>query len=55
MSAYINRTERSQINDRMLHLKLLGEARASKTQNKQGRNNENKANINEIEAKKSTI
>jgi hypothetical protein len=42
-SAYIKRTERSQINDLMLHLKLLDKKRTSKSQNKQKeRNNKNK-------------
>jgi hypothetical protein len=43
MSAYIKRTERSQINDLMLHLKLLQKTRTSESQNKQKeRNNKNK-------------
>jgi hypothetical protein len=46
MSAYIKKTERSQINDLMLHLKLLEKQEQktpSKTQNKQKeRNNKNK-------------
>jgi hypothetical protein len=43
MSTYIKRTERSQISDLMLHLKLLDKTRTSKTQNKQKeRNNKNK-------------
>jgi hypothetical protein len=33
MSAYIKRTEKSQINDLMLHHKLLEKTRTSKTQN----------------------
>jgi uncharacterized alpha-E superfamily protein len=37
MSAYIKRSERSQINDLKVHLKLL-ETRRSKSQNKQERN-----------------
>jgi hypothetical protein len=42
MSAYIKRTERSQINDLMLHLKLR-KTRMNKSQNKQKeRNNKNK-------------
>jgi hypothetical protein len=42
MSAYIKRTERSQINDLMLHLKLLEKIRISQTPNKQkDRNNKN--------------
>jgi hypothetical protein len=43
MNAYIRRTERSQINDLMLHLKLLKKTRTSKSQNKQKeRNNKHK-------------
>jgi hypothetical protein len=43
MSAYIKRSERSQINDLMLHLKLLEKTRASKSQSKQKeRNNKNR-------------
>jgi hypothetical protein len=34
MSVYIKRTERCQINDLMLHLKLLEKTRTNKTQNK---------------------
>jgi hypothetical protein len=34
MSAYIKKTERSQINDLMIHLKLLEKTRTSKSQNK---------------------
>jgi hypothetical protein len=42
VSAYIKRTERSQVNDLMLHLKLL-EKQEQATQNKQmERNNKNK-------------
>jgi hypothetical protein len=42
MSGYIKRTERSQINDLMLHLKLLEKTRTSKPQIKQKeRNNKN--------------
>jgi hypothetical protein len=48
MSAYIKRTERSQINDLMPHLKLLEKPRKSKSQNKEKERN-NK--INEIETK----
>jgi hypothetical protein len=43
MSGHIKRIERSQINDLMLHLKLLEKTRTSKTQNKKKeRNNKNK-------------
>jgi hypothetical protein len=34
MSAYIKKTERSQINDLMIHLKLLEKTRTNKSQNK---------------------
>jgi hypothetical protein len=34
LNAYVKRTERSQINDLMIHLKLLKKTRASKSQNK---------------------
>jgi hypothetical protein len=34
MSAYIKKTERSQINDLMIHLKFLENTRTSKSQNK---------------------
>jgi hypothetical protein len=43
ISAYIKRSERSQINNIMLHLKLLEKARTSRFQNKQERNNKNKS------------
>jgi hypothetical protein len=44
INAYINRTEISQINDLMLHLKLLEKTRTSKTQIKQKEtNNKNKS------------
>jgi hypothetical protein len=39
MSASIKRTERSQINDLILQLKLLEKTRTSKTQNKQKERN----------------
>jgi hypothetical protein len=43
MHAYIKRTERSQINNLMLHLKFLEKQEQSKTQTKQKeRNNKNK-------------
>jgi hypothetical protein len=40
MSAYIKRTERSQVNDLVLHLKLLARARASKSKHKQKERND---------------
>jgi hypothetical protein len=52
MSANIKRTERSQINDLRLHLKLLEKTRTSKTQNKQERNNKNKGQNYEKESQK---
>jgi hypothetical protein len=53
MSAYIKRTERSQINDLIATSQTPTKTRTSKTQNKQKeRNNKNKgAEINEIETK----
>jgi hypothetical protein len=52
MRAYIKKTERSQINDLMLHIKLL-KNKNCKSQNKQKeRNNKNRAKINEIETNK---
>jgi hypothetical protein len=55
MSAYIKKTERSQIKNLMLHLKHLEKKRTSKTQNKQKeRNIKIRAEINEIETKKHT-
>jgi hypothetical protein len=39
MSAYIQRTERSQVNDLILQLKLLEKTRTSKSQNKQKERN----------------
>jgi hypothetical protein len=53
MSAYIKRTERSQINDLMLHLKLLEKQKQAKP--KSSRRKEIikiRAEINEIETKK---
>jgi hypothetical protein len=55
MSAYIKRTERSQINDLMLHLKLL--EKQEQTNPKTSRRREIikiRAEINEIETKKNT-
>jgi hypothetical protein len=53
MSAYIKKTERSQINDLMLHLKLLEKQKQAKP--KASRRKEIiivRAKINEIETKK---
>jgi hypothetical protein len=50
MSAYIKRTERSQINDPMLHLKLLEKQEQAKC--KTSRREIIRAKINEIEIKK---
>jgi predicted nucleic acid-binding Zn-ribbon protein len=52
MSAYIKRTERSQINDLTLQLKLLGKTRTSKSPPKKSRKEEIiklRTEINEIE------
>jgi hypothetical protein len=46
MSTYIKRSERSQINDLMLHLKLLEQTRTSKSQNKQKERNNKKKGQN---------
>jgi hypothetical protein len=58
MSAYTKRRERSQINDLMQHLKLLGKSRTSKSQNKQKERNNKiikiRGLINEIEVKTTT-
>jgi hypothetical protein len=51
MNAYIKTTERSQINDLIIHLKLPEKQEQSKSQNKQKeRNKKISAEINEIEA-----
>jgi hypothetical protein len=42
MSAYIKRTERSQINDLMLHLKCLQKQEQAKSKQQKERNNKNK-------------
>jgi hypothetical protein len=42
MSAYIQNTERSQIDDLMLHLKLLKKEKQAKNQNKQKERNNKK-------------
>jgi hypothetical protein len=54
MSAYIKRTERSQINDLNATSQTPRKRRTSKTQNKQKeRNKKIRAEINEIDTKKS--
>jgi hypothetical protein len=56
MSAYIKRTERSQINDLMLHLKLLEKQEQAKHKTSRKRQIiKIRAEINEIEAKNKTI
>jgi hypothetical protein len=53
MSAYIKRTERSQINDLMLYLKLLEKQEQAKPQTSRRREIiKIRTNINEIETKK---
>jgi hypothetical protein len=53
MSAYIKRTERSQINDLMLHLKLLEKQEQAKPKTSRRRKKlKIRAQINEIETKK---
>jgi hypothetical protein len=53
MSAYIERTERSQINDLMLHLKLLEKQEQEKPKSSRRREIiKTRAKINEIETKK---
>jgi hypothetical protein len=54
MSAYVKRTERSQINDLMLHLKLLEKQEQVNTKTSRREIIKIKAKINEIETKKST-
>jgi hypothetical protein len=52
MSAYIKRTERSQINDLMLHLKLLEKQEQAKPKTSRRREKlKIRAEINEIETK----
>jgi hypothetical protein len=54
MSAYIKKTERSQINDLMIHLKLLEkQEQANPKTNRRREIIKIKAEINEIETKKS--
>jgi hypothetical protein len=53
MSAYIKRTERSQINDLMLHLKLLEKQEQAKPKTSRKREIiKIRAELNEIETKK---
>jgi hypothetical protein len=53
MSAYIKRTERSQINDLMLHLKLLKKQEQAKPKKSRRRKIiKIRAKINELETKK---
>jgi hypothetical protein len=49
MSAYIKRTERSQINDLMLHLKLLEKQEQANPKTNRGREIITRAEINERE------
>jgi hypothetical protein len=52
MHAYINRTERSQINNLMLHLKLLEKQKQAKLKISRKEIIKIRADINEIETKK---
>jgi hypothetical protein len=52
MSTYIKRTERSQINDLMLHLKVLDKQEQAKPKTSRKREVKIRAEINEIETKK---
>jgi hypothetical protein len=52
MSAYIKKTERSQINDLMIHLKVL--EKQEQANPKTNRREIIRAEINEIETKKTT-
>jgi hypothetical protein len=53
MSAYIKKTERSQINDLMIHLKLLEkQEQANSKTNRRTEIIKRRAEINEIETKK---
>jgi hypothetical protein len=52
MSAYIKRTERSQINNLMLHLKLLEKQEQAKSKTSKREMIKIKVKINEIETKK---
>jgi hypothetical protein len=55
MSAYIKRTERSQINDLMLHLKLLEKQEQANLKTSRREIIKIRAKINEIETKKKSI
>jgi hypothetical protein len=56
MNVYIKNTERSQINDLMLHIKHPEKQDKLNPKPAQGqRDNKNKGAINEIEVKKNTI
>jgi hypothetical protein len=52
MSAYIKKTERSQINDLMIHLKLLEKQEQANRKTSRRREIIIRAEINEIEPKK---
>jgi hypothetical protein len=52
MSAYIKRTERSQINDLMIHLKLLEKQEQANPKTNRREIIKIRAEINEIETKK---
>jgi hypothetical protein len=53
MTAYIKRTERSQVNDLMLHLKLLEKQEQAKPKTSRGREIiKKRAEINKIETNK---
>jgi uncharacterized protein YlxW (UPF0749 family) len=52
MNAYIKRTERSQINDIMLHLKLLEKQEQANSKTKRREIIKIRAEINEVETKK---
>jgi hypothetical protein len=52
MNAYIKRTERSKINDLMLHLKLLEKQGQTKPKTSRKREIKIGAEINELETKK---
>jgi hypothetical protein len=55
MNTYIKSTEKSQINDLMLHLKLLEKTRTIQTQNKwKKKNNKNKGQIQQNRNQKTT-
>jgi hypothetical protein len=54
MSAYIKNTERSHINDLMLHLKLLEKQEQAKPKTSRREIRKIKAKIKEIETKKKT-